>query len=158
MRDEILAIRKHKWTTMADIQDEYDFGLLILDCRPLKNDIIDHCDKLLAHLERYIKNEFLEKMRNVDSEIAQVKGRLDEKAESIDEVISLLEYIDTLKRTDNKVAEIQDYIDGMQRQMIFIDSVEIMFEDNQYMDFLKIRNWPRSFQKWIETRREELKA
>lgn len=108
---------------MADIMDEYDFGLLILDCRPLKEKIIDHCEKLLSHLEKYIKNEFYDKMRNVNSEIAQVKGRLDEKAESIDEVISLLEYIDTLKRTDNKVGEIQDYIDTMQKQMIFIDSV-----------------------------------
>ena len=62
-------------------------------------------------------------MRNVKSEISQVKGRLDEKAESIDEVISLLEYIETLKRTDNKVGEIQEYIDTMQKQMLFIDSV-----------------------------------
>ena len=60
----------------------------------------------MLHLEKYIKNEFLDKMRNVKSEISQVKGRLDEKAESIDEVISLLEYIETLKRTDNKVGEI----------------------------------------------------
>ena len=87
----------------------------MLDCRPLKKDIIDHCDKLLDHLENYLKNEFLERMKSVKSEIATVKGRLDEKAESIDEVISLLEYIETLKRTDNKVAEIQIFIDNMQK-------------------------------------------
>lgn len=116
---------------------------------PLKKDIIDHCDSLLTHLEKYIKDEFLEKMKKVDSEISQVKGRLDEDARSIDQVISLLEYIDTLKRTDNKVAEIQEYIDGMQKNMIFIDSVQIMFEDDDYQQFLNIRNWPRSFNKWI---------
>ena len=102
----IQAIRKHKWATLFNINDSYDFGLLLLDCRPLKSDIIAHCDTLLLHLEKYIKNEFLDKMRNVKSEISQVKGRLDEKAESIGEVISLLEYIETLKRTDNKVGEI----------------------------------------------------
>lgn len=26
------------------------------------------------------------------------------------------------------------------------------------MEFLQIRNWPRSFQKWILTRKEELQA
>ena len=66
-------------------------------------------------MEKYLKNEFLERMKSVKSEIATVKGRLDEKAESIDEVISLLEYIETLKRTDNKVAEIQIFIDNMQK-------------------------------------------
>ena len=116
MREEIVAIRNHKWTTMANIRDEYDFGLLYLDCKPLKVDIINHCDELLAVLEKYIKTEFLEKMRNVKDEIDQVKGRLDDKAESIDQVISLLEYIETLKRTDNKVAEIQDFINLMQKQ------------------------------------------
>ena len=58
MRDEIFAIRNHKWTTMANIQDEYDFGLLLLDCRPLKIEIINHCDALLAVLEKYIIEEF----------------------------------------------------------------------------------------------------
>ena len=128
----------------------------MLDCRPLKKDIIDHCDKLLNHLENYLKNEFLERMKNVKSEIATVKGRLDEKAESIDEVISLLEYIDTLKRTDNKVAEIQIFIDNMQKGMVFIDSVKVMFDDDQYLDFLNIRNWPRSFNQWIQLRKEQL--
>lgn len=95
-------------------------------------------------------------MKNVKSEIATVKGRLDEKAESIDEVISLLEYIDTLKRTDNKVAEIQIFIDNMQKGMLFIDSVKVMFDDDQYLDFLNIRNWPRSFNQWIQLRKEQL--
>jgi len=57
---------------------------LTLNCVPLKKDIIDHCDSLLTHLEKYIKDEFLEKMKKVDSEISQVKGRLDEDARSID--------------------------------------------------------------------------
>ena len=65
----------------------------------------------------------------------------------------MLEYIDTLKRTDNKVAEIQEYIDGMQKQMLFIDSVKIMFDDEDYIEFLNIRNWPRSFNKWVEVRK-----
>ena len=70
MSEEIRAIRKHKWTTMQNIQDEYDFGLLLLNCKPLKEDIIEHCDVLLNHLEKYIKNEFLDKMKNVNSEIS----------------------------------------------------------------------------------------
>ena len=42
----------------------------------------------------------------------------------------------------------------MQKSMLFIDSVQIMFEDDQYMDFLNIRNWPRSFNTWILVRKE----
>lgn len=120
----------------------------------MKKVIVDHCEALLDHLEKYLKNDFLEKMKNVKEEIRMVKGRLDEKAESIDEVISLLQYIDTLKRTDNKVKDIQDFIDGMAKQMDYISSVKIIFEENAFYEFLTIRNWPRSFQKWIQERKE----
>ena len=41
-------------------------------------------------------------------------------------------------------------------RMLFIDSVQIMFEDDQYLDFLNIRNWPRSFNTWILVRKEQL--
>lgn len=93
-------------------------------------------------------------MRNVESEIKDVKGELDREAKSIDDVINLLEYIETLGRTDNKVADIQEYIDVMQKKMLFIDSVQVMFDDDDYTKFLNIRNWPRSFNKWIEIRKQ----
>ena len=40
--------------------------------------------------------------------------------------------------------------------MIFIDSVQIMFEDNDYSDFLNVRNWPRSFNKFVQVRKQQL--
>lgn len=40
--------------------------------------------------------------------------------------------------------------------MIFIDSVKIMFDDEDYEAFLNIRNWPRSFNKWIAVRKEQI--
>jgi len=38
--------------------------------------------------------------------------------------------------------------------MLFIDSVQIMFEDADYSEFLQIRNWPRSFNQWIQVRKD----
>ena len=67
-------------------------------------------------------------MKTVQSEINAVKGRLDEQVESIDDVIALLVYIDSLKRQDNKVEEIADYIEIMAVQMEFIYKLKIMFE------------------------------
>lgn len=38
---------------------------------------------------------------------------MDEQVESIDDVIALLDYIESLKRSENKVDEIADYIQQM---------------------------------------------
>ena len=70
----------------------------------------------------------MEQLKTVQSEINAVKGRLDEQVESVDDVIALLVYIDSLKRQDNKVEEIADYIEIMAVQMEYIYKLKIMFE------------------------------
>ena len=89
--------------------------------------MIDHCLALESTISDYLKQEFNDKMKNVQSEINALKGRLDDNVTSIDDVIALLEYINSLKRQDNKVEEIADYIDIMAKQMDFILSIQIMF-------------------------------
>jgi len=71
-------------------------------------------------------------------------------------VIALLDYIDSLKRQDNKVEEIADFIDVMTRQVEFIDSLQIEFDLETRMQFWQMRNWPRIFDKWLKERRQQL--
>jgi len=87
-----------------------------------------------------------------------VKGKLDMEVNSIDEVITLLDYIDSLKRQDNKIADISLMIDELAVRMGYIESVYIRFPDEQYSEFLTMRNWPRTFMQYIEERKAELLA
>jgi hypothetical protein len=150
LRDEINNVRKSIWTIRENIQEDYDFGLLFVDCRPFKYELLEHCLKIESHLEEYVKSDFSEKIKNIQSEIATVTGRLNEKVSSIDDVIQLLTYIDTLKRQDNKVEEIREMIDpALKEHMDYIESLKIMFEDDMYHTYLTIRNWPRTFNSFI---------
>jgi hypothetical protein len=83
---------------------------------------------------------------------------LEKKVTSIDEVIMLLDYIDSLKRQDNKIADITIMIDDLSKRMKYIESVQIMFEHKQYSDYLEILNWPKTFMQYIEERKQELLA
>lgn len=149
MKKELEMIRTHKWNTMINVSASYDFGLLTVDCMPFKQAIIDHCEVLEKYLEDVIRDEFSELMRRIQDDIKTVKGRLDEKAESIDEVISLLDYIDNLKGSDNKVGDIKVDIDKMAEQMEINFQMQIMFPAEVFIEFLNIRNWPRTFNSWI---------
>ena len=73
-------------------------------------------------------------------------------------MLSLLDYIDNLKGSDNKVGDIKIEIDKMADQMNFIFDLKIQFEGKDFQEFLNIRNWPRTFNKWIQIRKEELMA
>lgn len=83
-------------------------------------------------------------------------GKLDMDVASIDDVIMLLDYIESLKNQDNKIGDIEVMIDELTRRMSYIESVEIIFPGTQYFDFLHIRNWPRTFRAYIENRKVDL--
>jgi hypothetical protein len=85
-----------------------------------------------------------------------VKGKLEMDVESIDDVILLLDYIESLKNQDNKIGDIETMIDELTKRMTYIESIEIIFPGTQYLDFLCIRNWPRDFRWYIEMRRVDL--
>jgi len=78
MRNELTSIRQHRHSILTNCANTYDFGLLKMDCLPYKTVLIQHCEALECELESYLRNEFLEKMRNCQSEITALKGRLDE--------------------------------------------------------------------------------
>lgn len=65
MQLEIEAVRNHKWNTIFNVNDRYDFGLLVIDCSPFKQEIIDHCIKLELYLEDVVRQEFLEMMKRI---------------------------------------------------------------------------------------------
>ena len=79
-----------------------------------------------------------------------------EKPGSIDEVISLLTYIDTLMGYDNRADELSVIIDTLKPHMEYIESLKIMLDGETYQDYLRIRNWPRWFKKFLDDKKEDL--
>ena len=156
MRDELAHLRGMVWKIQESVHNQYDYGLVHLDCTAYKERILSHCESLIEHLESHLRDEFTHKMKTINLEITGVKGKLDERVDSIDAVIMLLDYIDALKNQDNKIADIMTMIADLAARMEYIESVKVMFPDHQYQEFLHMRNWPRAFKSYIEVRREEL--
>jgi len=158
MREELFFLRGLVWKILESVHSQYDFGMVYLDCEQFKERVVSHVQGLVKHLEHYIQSDFTAKQRAIQSEIVSVRGKLDMEVDSIDEVITLLDYIDSLKRQDNKIADITLMIGELATRMGYIESVCIMFPDEQYAEFLGIRNWPRTFMQYIEERKAELLA
>ena len=85
---------------------------------------------LIVHLESYIQVDFTAKQKTIQAEINSVRGQLNMQVESIDEVIMLLDYIDSLKKQDNKIEDIKVLIQGLASRMDYIESVAILFPDH----------------------------
>lgn len=75
---------------------------------------------------------------------------------SIDDVIALLDYINSLKSQDNKIEDISNAIDVIAKQMNYILSINIMFTDETLLKFYHMRNWPITFDSWLTNRKDQL--
>jgi hypothetical protein len=123
MKEELFKLRANIWKILEGLNNQYDFGLVCFDCTKFKNKILSHVRGIIDHLEGYIKTDFLHKQRNIQSEILLVKGKLDMEVDSIDDVIMLLDYIDSLKNQGDKVGDIKVMIDELAKRWIYIESV-----------------------------------
>jgi hypothetical protein len=44
----------------------------------------------------------------------------------------------------------------MTKQMAYIDTLRVILPEQMKIDFLHMRNWPRTFDTWVKKRKEEL--
>lgn len=61
MRSEIFQLRDLVWKVLENINNQYDFGLIYLDCLKFKDRILSHIKELIDHLESYIRSDFTNK-------------------------------------------------------------------------------------------------
>lgn len=61
MRSEIFQLRDLVWKVLENISNQYDFGLIYLDCLKFKDRILSHIKELIDHLESYIRSDFTNK-------------------------------------------------------------------------------------------------
>jgi hypothetical protein len=61
MRSEIFYLRDLVWKVLENVNNQYDFGLVYLDCLKFKDRILNHIKELIDHLESYIRSDFTNK-------------------------------------------------------------------------------------------------
>jgi recombinational DNA repair protein RecR len=87
----------------------------------------------------------MSKMEQIQNEIRIITNKLEEHAESIDEVMMLLDYIEVVKRPESKVDELSEYIQNLKTKMEFILDLEITLEGDSFRSYLNLLRWPNQF-------------
>ena len=158
MKNELWGLRAAVWEIEEQVSNIYDFGLVQLDSTSYKQRLLAHCTELIDQLEDRVRADFLTRMKNIMTVRNEVSSKLEEEANSIDDVIMLLDYIDELKNDTSKIEDVQVMIEGLTERMEYTERLEIMFKNGEFLEFLHLRNWPIAFRRYIEDRKAELLA
>lgn len=77
---------------------------------------------------------------------------------SIDEVIYLIEYIDNIKKPEQKLEELQNKLEVAKTRKEFIDELYIKLEETDFLRYLNMLTYPKNLLKFLEKRRTELES
>lgn len=58
MKEDLFFLRDLIWKVKENIFDQYDFGMIYLDCVKFKDRILSHINGLINHLEHYVRSDF----------------------------------------------------------------------------------------------------
>lgn len=81
-------------------------------------------------------------MDKIQHEIYLVRGKLEEPAESIDDVMMLLDYIEIVRRPESKLDELSHAIRFLKGKMDYILELEIAFQGGEFEAYLDLLKWP----------------
>ncbi len=96
-------------------------------------------------------------MLTIQKEIKLITQKIeDSPAESIDEVMMLLDYIEVVRRPESKVDELSASIWAMKAKMDFMLEMEIMLDGEAFKAYLDLVSWPMTFRRYLDRRRFEL--
>lgn len=70
----------------------------------------------------------------------------------------MLDYIEVIKKPENKVDELAQSIWEVKSKFDFIESLKIAFKSEEYNQYLTMLNWPRAFRDWLENRKLDLQS
>jgi len=97
------------WEVQMNFSDE-SYGLIHLDCNSFKKSLLKHISRLLLVLTTELLSEVHKSIENLDREYSLIRNKVDAQVDSIDEVIYLIEYIESLQKPNSKLEELQKVV------------------------------------------------
>lgn len=77
---------------------------------------------------------------------------------SIDEVIYLIEFIDNIKKPEQKLEELHSKLELAKGRKDFIDDLFIYLNEEDFAKYLDLLTYPKKLLKFLDKRRSELEA
>jgi hypothetical protein len=135
-------LREAYWNVLLEIDSEYDYGIIVLDCSLFKKMVSKHIENLIKQLNDFILNEFLGKMNSLYHQYDMVEKRATEKANTIDDVIVLLEFIENIQRPEDLLEDLETQLEELKSRKNFIDELALPLVSSDFEKLLHLLSFP----------------
>lgn len=120
------------------------------------NEVIKHLDKLILHLINHLRNDFTGRINHILAQYQNIQEKVSGEVNSIDEVIYLIEFIDNIKKPEQKLEELNSKLETAKQRKEFIDELYIKLNEEDFLKYLNLLTYPKNLLKFLDNKRSEL--
>ena len=85
-----------------------------------------------------------------------INDKLKEEANSIDEVIHLIEFIDNIQKPEQRLEELENHLNIVKMRKDFLDRLYIPLDPSDFDSYLRLLTFPSFLLAFLKKRRTEL--
>ena len=141
---------------MNEIREEYDFGLILLDCSEFKENTLNNVRVLIEQLEEHIRSEFVIDLKELHGHNQIMWNKVTQRFDDVDEIIEQIDYISSVKN-DEIFEEISDKVLQLSKRFNFLSILQISLPEQEFDDYIGLFLFPHNARKAIDQKSWELR-
>jgi hypothetical protein len=151
-RNNILDLDQAYWALQIDVPNERDFGMVKFDFRQVKDQLLRKIEGLRTKLRAEVLAVFKGQLTLLTEALEEIEYKLSAKYETIDEIISQIEYIETMATHGHVLEEMRDKIFLLVEQKRFLDGVAVKLPEEPFGKYLKLHKYPADLEALIKVK------
>lgn len=138
-----------------EIEEKYDFGLMMLDCRKFRKQVIATIGKLKSDFEAYLVEQFTAVLKVQVDKNESVWNKVVCIHEDIDEIIGQISLIKSLQ--DEEIFEdMRNAILKIAQKKYFLDSLQIAVGEKTMINFMALFSFPNDLKAALAEKKFDL--
>lgn len=160
-REKLQELNDSFWDLQLELANTYDFGLILLDVEPVKQQLVGKIDALRTQLSATLTSRFVAKMDGIYQQFWQMEDRVNAFHETIDEIIAQIDYVGALFQDGGVIDDLALQVESLTAEKDFLDSLRLRLQPDEFLRYLRMHTYPVDLKRDIaqkEGRVEEERA
>lgn len=148
--DKLFELTNAYWDIQEKYQNQYDFGIILLDLETVKKQISSKIEALISKLQARAVATFTTKMDELDKKFHLIEHKLTATHYTIDDVLEQIEYIKMMFKGTDIIEDLENQLEFLKNKKSFLDEESIKLPSERFTRYLNLFLQPRSLRDLIE--------
>lgn len=154
--EQYKKLQQDYWGLQLDFQNQYDFGLILLDTEPIKKQLLTKIKTLIDKLAKDLLSQFVEKMEELFKRFKDTEEKITVVFNTIDEIIEQIDYVTRIFKNDVFIDEMATQMELLCADKEFLDNLNLKLDQPDFDKYLRMHVYPNDLRRIIQNKNNNI--